>query len=84
MLSPRIMLKLLEEAKGVPVLFSVLLPSGNVVLEVSGFLHLLPSFYRCPFLPSFSPRFISFLYIQEFTDAAISLNWKDKPFRMEK
>lgn len=34
MLSPRIVLKLLEEAKGIPVMFSILLPSGNVVLEV--------------------------------------------------
>lgn len=34
MLSPRIILKLLEEAKGIPVMFSILLPSGNVVLEV--------------------------------------------------
>ena len=34
MLSPRIILKLLEEAKGIPVMFSILLPSGNVVMEV--------------------------------------------------
>jgi hypothetical protein len=33
-LSARIVLTLLEEAKGVPVIFAILLPSGNVVLEV--------------------------------------------------
>jgi len=35
MLSPRIMLKLLEEARGVPVMFAIMLPSGNIVFEVS-------------------------------------------------
>jgi hypothetical protein len=32
--APRVVLTLLAEAKGVPVIFAVLLPSGNVVLEV--------------------------------------------------
>lgn len=39
--SPRVLLTLLAEARGVPVIFAVLLPSGNVVLEVGGLgLHL--------------------------------------------
>jgi hypothetical protein len=33
-LSARIVLTLLAEAQGVPVIFAILLPSGNVVLEV--------------------------------------------------
>ncbi len=33
-LSARIVLTLLAEARGVPVNFAVLLPSGNIVLEV--------------------------------------------------
>lgn len=32
--SPRVLLTLLAEAKGVPIVFAVFLPSGNVVLEV--------------------------------------------------
>lgn len=37
MLSPRIMLKLLDEARGVPVMFAIMLPSGNIVFEVRVF-----------------------------------------------
>lgn len=33
--SPPLLLTLLEEAQGVPVLFAIMLPTGNVVLEVS-------------------------------------------------
>ena len=33
--SPPLLLTLLEEAHGVPVLFAIMLPTGNVVLEVS-------------------------------------------------
>ena len=34
MLSARILLQLLKEAEDVPIMFAVLLPSGNVMLEV--------------------------------------------------
>lgn len=33
--SPSLLLTLLEEAQGVPVFFAIMLPTGNVVLEVS-------------------------------------------------
>ena len=33
--SPPLLLTLLEEAQGVPVFFAIMLPTGNVVLEVS-------------------------------------------------
>ena len=80
MLSPRIMLQLLQEAKGVPVMFALLLPSGNIVFEVSGciifVLGLLEVFFCV------RDQYFCGLITQEFTDATISLNWKTDTFKL--